>query len=420
MRKPDRLPAARDEAPSLFSAAPLPVTKLDDGERLACLRLIRSENVGQVTFRQLINHYGGAAQALEALPELSKRGGKRRPITICSKAAAEAELQAARKARATPVFTIEPGYPKYLATIDTPPPMLYIRGREELPSRPAIAIVGSRQSSAARVKLAQLFANQLGEAGYVIVSGLARGIDGAAHTASLSTGTVAVLAGGLDNIYPPEHAGLYEQIGLDGCLVSEQPPGFTPRAQDFPRRNRIISGIALGVLIIEAAARSGTLVTARYGAEQGREVFAVPGHPLDPCAEGTNRLLKSGATFVTEPDDVLSALRPLTGWSEGPGQSDDPGADFGANTTALQFNAGSDQLNATMRPPPLPRNNGADLDQADRVQILSALGPAPVDLDAIVRCTGLALRTVQIGLMELELAGRLTRPGIGLIALVID
>ena len=425
MPKPDRPSASRDDAPSLFSAAPLPVTKLDDAERLACLRLIRSENVGPVTFRQLINHYGGAVQALEALPELSKRGGKRRPITICTKAAAQAELQAAAKLGATPVFTIEPGYPKYLASIDTPPPMLYIRGREELLSRPGIAIVGSRQSSAAGVKLAQLFATQLGEAGYAIISGLARGIDGAAHAASLGTGTVAVLAGGLDNIYPPEHAGLYERIGREGCLVSEQPPGFTPRAQDFPRRNRIISGIALGVLIIEAAARSGTLVTARYAAEQGREVFAVPGHPLDPRAEGTNRLLKSGATLVTEPEDVLSALRPLTGWSEGPREHGEANADFAFANRASLFSTSPGGHVETLkseplRPPPLPHDPAADLETADRAKILSALGPAPVDLDAIVRCTGLALRTVQIGLMELELAGRLARPGIGLIALVTD
>ena len=420
MPKPDRPLPARDDAPSLFSAAPLPVTKLDDGERLACLRLIRSENVGPVTFRQLINHYGGAVQALEALPDLSKRGGKRRPITICSKAAAESELQAARKVRATPVFTIEPGYPKYLASIDTPPPLLYIRGRDELLARPTIAIVGSRQSSAAGVKLAQLFAVRLGEAGYVIVSGLARGIDGAAHTASLGTGTVAVLAGGLDNIYPPEHAGLYDQIGRDGCLVSEQPPGFIPRAQDFPRRNRIISGIALGVLIIEAAARSGTLVTARYAAEQGREVFAVPGHPLDPRAEGTNRLLKSGATLVTEPDDVLSALRPLTGWSEERSESGDASAGFVVSIAASDSNPSASQRSTVTHPPPLPPAHGTDLGEADRAKILSALGPAPVDLDAIVRCTGLPLRTVQIGLIELELAGRLARPGLGLIARVAD
>ena len=420
MPKPDHPSLARDGAPSLFTAAPLPVTKLNDAECLACLRLIRSENVGPVTFRQLINHYGGAVNALQALPELSKRGGKRRPIVICSAAVAEAELQAAHKARATPVFTIEPGYPKYLASIDAPPPLIYIRGREELLSRASIAIVGSRQSSAAGVKLAQLFAMQLGQAGYVVVSGLARGIDGAAHTASMATGTVAVLAGGLDNIYPPEHAGLYERIGREGCLVSEQPPGFTPRAQDFPRRNRIISGIALGVLIIEAAARSGTLVTARYAAEQGREVFAVPGHPLDPRAEGTNRLLKSGATLVTEPDDVISALRPLTGWSEPVSSRNEPGTDFISSYSTLPSGAVSDQQSAAARPPPLPPEQVDNLGNAERTIILSALGPAPVDLDAIVRCTGLPLRTVQIGLMELELAGRLARPGLGLLALVTE
>jgi DNA processing protein len=382
------------ETTSLFKAAPLPVAKLNAPEQLACLRLIRSENVGPVTFRELINHYGGAAKALEALPELSRRGGGRRTIRICSKTDAERELDHARKAGATPLFTIEPGYPKFLASVDTPPPLLYIRGREDLLNRPSVAIVGSRMSSAAGIKLAQHFAHDLGVAGYVIVSGMARGIDGAAHEAALQTGTVAVLAGGIDVIYPPEHDKLYARIAEDGCLVSEQPPGFKARSQDFPRRNRIISGIALGVLIVEAAARSGTLVTARFAAEQGREVFAVPGHPLDPRAEGTNRLLKGGATLVTEPEDVLSALSPMSGLSE----------------TSLPHHR---LIPETPAEPPGPPPEVGD---GDRSRILAALGPAPVDIDTIVRSTGLPLRAVQIGLMELELAGRLTRPGVGLIA----
>ena len=383
---------------SLFKAAPLPIAKLDDREQLACLRLIRSENVGPVTFRELINHYGGAAKALDALPDLSKRGGRGKSIRICPKADAEAELAAATKAGAEPVFTIEPGYPKYLASIDAPPPMLYVMGRLDLASQPSVAIVGSRMSSAAGSKLARMFAREIGQAGYAIVSGMARGIDGAAHEAALETGTVAVLAGGVDVIYPPEHAALYARIAEQGCVVSEQPPGFNARGQDFPRRNRIISGISLGVVIVEAAARSGTLVTARYGAEQGREVFAVPGHPLDPRAEGTNKLLKGGATLVTEPHDVLTVLQPMTGLSESFGRP--------------EFLA--------PQPPPLPPGPPPDVGDRERQAIVSALGPAPVDLDAIVRATGLPLRAVQIGLMELELAGRLTRPGTGLIALRMD
>lgn len=297
------------EAPSLFTAAPLPVSVLDDGERLACLRLIRSAQVGPATFRELINHCGGAKEALAALPSLARRAGGR-TVRICSEADAEAELLAARKAGADPVFTIEPGYPTALAAIDAPPPMLYVKGRAELLSRASVAIVGSRHASAAGLKLSRTFARALAEAGLVIVSGLARGIDAAAHEASLDHGTVAVLAGGADVVYPPEHAALQDRIGEIGCLVTEQPPGFAPRAKDFPRRNRLISGIALGVLVVEAARRSGTLVTARFAGEQGREVFAVPGHPLDPRAEGTNQLLKSGATLATEPRDVLDALAP--------------------------------------------------------------------------------------------------------------
>ena len=196
--------------------------------------------------------------------------------------------------------------------------MLYIKGRASVLQKPGIAIVGSRQCSAAGIKLAAMFAHHLSEAGYSVVSGLARGIDGAAHQASLAHGTVAVLAGGLDNIYPPEHDALHQKIGEDGCLVTEMPPGFKPRGQDFPRRNRIISGISLGVIIVEAAARSGTLVTARYASEQGRDVFAVPGHPLDPRAEGTNKLIKNGATLVTDADDVMRALAPISGLQRRP------------------------------------------------------------------------------------------------------
>ena len=385
------------EPPNLFTPAPLPTAKLAEAEQLACLRLIRSENVGPVTFRQLINNFGGAAKALEALPELSRRGGQRRPIRICPKGDAEDELSRAKKIGAEPVFTIEPGYPGALAALDTPPPLLYIKGRQDLLNRPALAIVGSRESSAAGAKLARQFAHAIGEAGYVIVSGLARGIDGAAHEAALKSGTVAVLAGGIDNVYPPEHEKLQARIASEGCLVSEQPPGFTPRGQDFPRRNRIVSGMSLGVVIVEAAARSGTLVTARFASEQGREVFAVPGHPLDPRAEGTNRLIKTGATLVTEPADILDALRPLSGLSE------------------MAAPIGRPHEFTTAPEPSMP-----DVGDGERTRILAALGPAPTDLDAIIRVTGLSIRTVQIGLMELELAGRLNRPGPGLIALQMD
>lgn len=396
------------DGPTLFATAPLPVAKLADAEVLACLRLIRTDNVGPVTFRELINHYGGATRALEALPDIVLRAGSRRPMRVFPVDAAEAELDAARQAGSHPVFTIEPGYPSALAAIDAPPPLIYVKGRVDLLQRPSVAIVGSRQCSAAGTKVAAMFAQQLGAAGFTVTSGLARGIDGAAHTAALASGTIAVLAGGVDVLYPPEHALLYESIAARGCLISERPPGFRPRGQDFPRRNRIISGIALGVVIVEAAARSGTLVTARYAAEQGRDVFAVPGHPLDPRAEGTNNLIKKGATLVTSADDVIEALEPLSGLNEGAVSLRwrpvaDPPAAFQIATdpnTHLRAASGGTQ----------------DVGEGELQSVLQALGPAPVDVDAIQLSTGLPARSVQIALMELDIAGHIARPGPGLLA----
>ncbi len=386
---------ATTENGSLFTAAPLPVATLDDAERLACLRLIRSENVGPVTFRELINHYGGAEPALEALPELAARGGNKRRIRITSKSEAEHELDRAQKAGAKPIFTIEPGYPPALANIEAPPPMLYVRGDTGLLTRPAVAIVGSRQASAAGHKLTRQFASGLGHAGYIVVSGLARGIDAAAHEATLETGTVAVVAGGVDIVYPPENAALTRAIAENGVIVSDMPPGFQPRAKDFPRRNRIISGIALGVVVVEAARRSGTLVTARLAGEQGREVFAVPGHPLDPRAEGTNGLLKRGATLVTEPADIIDALAPLSGLS--------PNAAFAEQHPVQSWHA------PPTTTPPILQNS-------DRALVLEALSPAPVDIDALMRATGLDTRALNVILIELDLAGRIVRHGAGLVS----
>ena len=391
-------PVAGREHPSLFTPAPLPVAALGEHERIACLRLIRSANVGPVTFRELINTFGGAAAALEALPELSRRGGSR-ALRLCPKPRAEAELDAARRLGAHPIFTLEPGYPKALAAVEVPPPMIYVRGRIELLQQPGLAIVGSRQASAAGIKLAKQFALELGRAGLAIVSGLARGIDGAAHEASLATGTIAVLAGGIDNIYPPEHEDLTRRIGELGCLVSEMPPGFTPRAADFPRRNRIISGLSLGILVIEAARRSGTLLTARLAGEQGRVVFAVPGHPLDPRAEGTNQLLKTGATLVTEPRDVLETLEPMAGLNAQAFREIIPAAPF------------KDHDNNSSMP------GLADVSDHDRHAILQALGPHPTDLDEIVRATGIGARTVRTIIMELDLGGRIERHGAHLVSL---
>jgi DNA processing protein len=381
---------------NLFVAAPLPVAELGTAERLACVRLIRSENVGPVTFRALVNHFGGAEAALAAVPELSRRGGRARPIRLCPADKAEAELERAEQAGAVPLFTIEPGYPVALAVIDAPPPLLYVKGDAALLDRPIVSIVGSRQCSAAGTKLARVFAKELGRAGYVVASGLARGIDAVAHEAALESGTIAVVAGGIDVVYPPEHEVLQRTIGEQGCLITEMPPAFVPRGKDFPRRNRIISGISFGVLVVEAARRSGTLVTARLAAEQGRDVFAIPGHPLDPRAEGTNRLLKSGATLVTEPDDLLSALAPLTG----------------AYPTTSYEEAEAEQ---TAEPAPY-----APLSDSDRDRVIAALGTAPIDIDSLVRGTGLEIRQVQVTLIELALAGRIERHGSGFVSLSPD
>lgn len=364
-----------------------------DAERIAAIRLIRSENVGPVTYRELLQHFGSAAAALDALPELSRRGGYRSTIRICSLADAEAELDRAARFGARLLIVSDADYPAALSNLDAPPPLIYAKGDIALLQRPMVAIVGSRQCSAAGSKLARQFAAEIGRAGLVIVSGLARGIDAAAHEASLGTGTVAVLAGGLDSIYPPEHAELQRAIGERGCLVSEMPFGFSPRGQDFPRRNRIVSGLSSGVLIVEAARRSGTLVTARLAAEQGREVLAVPGHPLDPRAEGTNKLLKSGATLVTEAEDVLTALGP---------QLRSPPRQLREEPT----------LSA---PPMMPA-----LSEDDRGRVVAALSSVPVDVDSLVRGTGLTIRSVQVALMELALAGRLERHGSGLVSLAAE
>lgn len=386
----------RGEGADLFAKAPLPVAELDDAQRLACLRLIRSENVGPVTFRELVNHFGGARAALDALPELSGRIGRGKRLKICPADKAEAELAAAARLGARPLFTIEPGYPVNLAQIDVPPPLIYAKGDCKLLHAASVGIVGARQASAAGTKLARLFGQELGRAGLVIVSGLARGIDAAAHEAALATGTVAVLAGGVDNVYPPENARLYEQIAERGCIVSEMPCGFQPRGQDFPRRNRLISGISLGVLVVEAARRSGTLSTARRAAEQNREVFAIPGHPLDPRAEGTNHLLKSGATLVTEPADVLQALEPLTGLGQG------------------AFRELGPPPETYTAPPAAPPE---DPDDNVRQRVVQALGPAPVSVDDICRATGHDIRIVRTVLIELDLAGLTERHGAQLVSL---
>lgn len=365
--------------------------KLSDSQRLDWLRLIRSENVGPRTFRALVNHYGGARAAIEMLPELARRGGAQAPGRICPVAEAEREIEAAARLGAVFVALGEPDYPARLRMIDDAPPLVAVRGRIHVLNAPMAAIVGSRNASAAGAKFAGQIARELGEAGFIIASGLARGIDAAAHRGTVGTGTVAVLAGGQDRIYPPEHTPLLEQIFERGAAISEMPFGWEPRGRDFPRRNRLISGLSLGVVVIEAARRSGSLITARLALEQGREVFAVPGSPLDPRCEGTNGLLKQGATLVTETSDVLSVLGPILG-----------------RTITLPAE----------EPAPDPRESTAEPAADERRRIVALLGPTPVDVDDLIRLSGARPAVVRTVLLELEMAGRVERQAGGRVALI--
>jgi DNA processing protein len=364
-------------------------THLTDEQRVDWLRLIRSDNVGPRTFRSLINHFGSARTALDRLPDLARRGGAARPGRICSEQDAEAEIAAGKNIGVSLVAPTEPSYPPRLALIDDAPPLLGVRGALEVLARPMIAIVGSRNASGAGLKFTERLARDLGDAGFVIASGLARGIDQAAHRASIDSGTMAVLAGGHDRIYPAEHEDLLQAMLRSGAAISEMPLGHVPRARDFPRRNRLISGVALGVVVVEAAHRSGSLITARIAAEQGREVFAVPGSPLDPRAAGTNDLIKQGATLTTEATDVINAVVPIM-----------------------------------ERPVELPTREPEDIssydepDNSDRTRIVGLLGPSPIGLDDLIRMARTSPAVVRTVLLELELAGRLERHGGGLVSLI--
>ncbi len=285
-----------------------PMPALNAQERIDWLQLIRTPNIGPITFHQLVGRHGSAAAALAALPELSTKAGRRRPLIAADRNAAEAELAAADKSGVRIIASCEDAYPALLREIADPPPLIFLRGHSALFEKPAIAIIGARNASGVGRKMARSLAADLGEAGIIVVSGLARGIDGAAHAAALSSGTVAVVAGGVDVIYPPEHDQLTEEIAKAGAVMSECPMGQQPTARDFPKRNRLISGLSRGVVVVEAAARSGTLITARFALEQGREVFAVPGSPLDPRCQGANRLLRDGATLVETAQDILTVL----------------------------------------------------------------------------------------------------------------
>ena len=361
-------------------------------ERRDRLRLFRSENVGPITYRQLLGHYGSAGAALDALPELARRG-RGRKIKVCPADAADAELEALARLGARLLTLGEPAYPPSLAAIDDAPPALAVRGDANILSRPSVAVVGARNASTNGRNLAQRLATDLCDGtedpAYAVVSGLARGIDAAAHRGALDAGgaTVAVMAGGVDVIYPPEHDGLYAEICASGAVVSELPPGLRPQAAHFPRRNRIIAGLSLGVVVVEAAARSGSLITARLALEQGREVFAVPGSPLDPRSRGANRLIRDGAALTESVADIRAALAPMLAAPPRP----EPAA-------PTLFESLSDSA-------------GDGLDSA-RNAVAACLSPTPVTVDEIVRQCQVTAPVVHTVLLEMELVGLIERqPG---------
>jgi len=370
-----------------------PARALSPAERLDWLRLIRSENVGPRTFFKLIERFGSAAAALDALPELAKKGGAARPITICPKANAERELAAADKLGCALLAAVEPGFPRWLAAIDDAPPILAARGNPSLLTRPMVAVVGARNASLNGRNLARKLAADLGRAGFAVVSGLARGIDAAAHEGSMASGTVAVMAGGVDVVYPPEHDRLYADVVAAGIAVSEMPPGTQPQASHFPRRNRIVSGLALGVVVVEANLKSGSLITARLAADQGREVFAVPGSPLDPRAQGPNDLLRHGATLTETAADVTAVLGDMMRRPLAEGRR---GRFHGAPPSAVA----ESEL------------------EAARAAVLECLSPTPVTVDLLIRQCQLSPSAVSLVLLEIELAGRLERQSGNRVALL--
>ena len=359
-----------------------------DAERQARLRLARTEQVGPVTFAGLIQRFGSARRALAELPAMAGRGGGKNFVPPPEEQI-EGEIEALRQAGGHFIFSCDADFPAGLKALDPPPPMVSVLGRREILAREMVAIVGARNASALGRKFTADLARGLNEAGLVVVSGLARGIDSAAHEAALDSGTVAVVAGGLNVIYPPENEKLYRAIAEKGVILSEVPWSETPQARHFPRRNRLISGLARGVVVVEAAERSGSLITATYALEQGREVFAVPGSPLDPRAMGTNDLLKQGATLVTEAADVIHAVAPIL---ERPFEI-----------------LGREPEHA----PP-----DREPDAGERARILNLLGPSPVGLDDLIRMAGTSPAVVRTVLLELELAGKLERHGGGLVSLL--
>jgi DNA processing protein len=364
---------------------------LDQTEAFARIRLLRSPNVGPVSYRQLVARFGSASAALDALSDLvGRRGAAYRPA---SEARVADEIAAVRKAGARFLFEDSADYPALMRECEGAPPILVARGHAELAIRPAVAIVGARNASAAAVRLAREFGGALAEAGYAVVSGLARGIDGAAHQGALARamdggGTIGVIASGIDITYPPEHAALQEQIAQEGLLLAEQPAGTEPLARHFPARNRIIAGIAAGTLVVESAWKSGSLITARLAGEMGREVMAIPGSPLDSRSHGCNQLIRDGAVLCQRPEDVIELLEGFTG---------QPRSTF--REAAPAFGAASPS------------------EPAEPADVAGLLTTAPVSVDELIRQSGESAASVQLALLELELAGRLVRHAAGRVSL---
>jgi DNA processing protein len=343
------------------------------------LRLVSSPGIGPVTYRQLIARFGSASAALDAVPDLAARGGGKAP-RLTSRGDAEREIARVEALGARYLVLGQGLYPRSLAELDDAPPLLTAKGDVRLLDKPLVAIVGARNASAAACRFARQLAYDLGQQGAAVVSGLARGIDSAAHDGSLETGTIGVVAGGLDIFYPPENEVRQKDMFERGLVIAEMPPGTEPRARHFPYRNRIIAGLTLGTVVVEAAPKSGSLITARLAAEAGREVMAVPGSPLDPRAQGCNQLIRQGATLVQDAHDVLEAVRPLQPRLASPHSSYEPAE------------------------PQWMDGDGGALGIVEEL-----LGPSPVPVDEIIRLSGAPSGAVQMALLELDLAGRLDR-----------
>ncbi len=359
-----------------------------DSDLIDRLRLIRTPGIGPIAYRQLVTRFGSAAAALAAIPDLASRGGGK-PPTVYPRDKAEREATAAEKLGARYLVLGQGLYPRALAEMENAPPLLTAKGKLSLLEQPMVAIVGARNASAAACRFARGLAHDLGREGVTVVSGLARGIDSAAHDGSLESGTIAVIAGGIDVHYPPENEARQKEIAERGLLIAEMPPGTEPRARHFPYRNRIIAGLAGGTVVIEAAPKSGSLITARLAAEAGREVMAVPGSPLDPRAQGCNSLIRDGATLIQSAADVLETLRPIGG---------------GVASRKSPFEH---------EPAAIPVDAEPDL----RARIEQLLGPSPAPVDEIVRLAGVEPGAVQLVLLELDLAGRLDRHAGGRVSL---